>query len=443
MPDNYGGVLQTLLAEIPAAVNISSSTNTSPISVTTAAPHGCETGDTFVVHDHEVNTAANGAWQVVKTSANTLLLVGSTGNGVGGATGLGRCAGFGVRYQIPSDLDRPNAASVNVGFEALGDRGALLFYLLQYAQTVHGGGTTTYNDAATLRMKDGSTLKLDAGALINAIAGCLLQGVLDLGDFTIPGAGAITVTGHSTISVLNQALLEVLAGATFNLAGTGHIQSLGKLVADSGALIEIKGDGTLSGAGDLIVRGADNAKLEIEGNAELQVDALGLLDLNGTLDAATAGAGFVYADTTTIVGSKTEATINTFTAKQVRQGAGAFVVPRSVAVVDMSGGNQTVVGSDQDWIEIVGPMVADHSLTLNSPPDHPVPLRIFGNGPHGSPSTFGVQTLTINDQGGTTIFKIVGTDEGDPKWVDLIYRGSGNWTVAASYKSSDGSSAFP
>src|SRR5579872_490645 len=72
---------------------ISSSTNASPIVVTTTGAHGYTTGDTIVVGGHTTNTAANGTWQVGTTTSNTYQLltrqdaVNSTGNGVGGATG--------------------------------------------------------------------------------------------------------------------------------------------------------------------------------------------------------------------------------------------------------------------------------------------------------------------------------------------------------------------
>lgn len=66
---------------------IASSTNASPIQVTTAAPHGYATGDKIAITGHAVNTNANGYWTVTVTGATTFTLDGSTGNGVGGATG--------------------------------------------------------------------------------------------------------------------------------------------------------------------------------------------------------------------------------------------------------------------------------------------------------------------------------------------------------------------
>lgn len=72
-------------------VNIASSTNASPIVITTSTPHGFTTTTnppmSIEVRGHLVNTAANGIWEVTAPSTTTLSLTGSTGNGVGGATG--------------------------------------------------------------------------------------------------------------------------------------------------------------------------------------------------------------------------------------------------------------------------------------------------------------------------------------------------------------------
>jgi hypothetical protein len=77
----------------PTAISISSSTNATPIVITTATAHGLTTGDYVVVASHTTNTNANGVWRVGTTPSATefqiLQMDGSntTGNGVGGATG--------------------------------------------------------------------------------------------------------------------------------------------------------------------------------------------------------------------------------------------------------------------------------------------------------------------------------------------------------------------
>lgn len=74
-------------AVLPTAINISSSTNASPIEITTSTNHGLATADVVFVTTHSTNTTANGAWLVTKISDTKFTLDGSTGVGVGGATG--------------------------------------------------------------------------------------------------------------------------------------------------------------------------------------------------------------------------------------------------------------------------------------------------------------------------------------------------------------------
>jgi hypothetical protein len=73
----------------PASVGISSSTNATPIVITTTVSHNLVTGDYVVVTGHTTNTNANGVWLVGATPASnrfTILQIdgtNTTGNGVG------------------------------------------------------------------------------------------------------------------------------------------------------------------------------------------------------------------------------------------------------------------------------------------------------------------------------------------------------------------------
>lgn len=77
----------------PAAINISSSTNATPIVITTSGAHGLVTGDYVSITGHTTNTNANGVWRVGTTPTGTTFQIlqidgtNTTGNGVGGATG--------------------------------------------------------------------------------------------------------------------------------------------------------------------------------------------------------------------------------------------------------------------------------------------------------------------------------------------------------------------
>lgn len=66
---------------------ISSSTNATPIVLTTTVNHTVQTTDRVAVGGHLVNTSANGDWAVSAVGAATITLTGSVGVGVGAATG--------------------------------------------------------------------------------------------------------------------------------------------------------------------------------------------------------------------------------------------------------------------------------------------------------------------------------------------------------------------
>ncbi len=82
------------------AINIASSTNATPIAITTGSAHGLATGEQVIVAGHLVNTNANGTWIITVTNATTFTLTGSVGNGIGGATGTI------TRIQTPNIADR-------------------------------------------------------------------------------------------------------------------------------------------------------------------------------------------------------------------------------------------------------------------------------------------------------------------------------------------------
>jgi hypothetical protein len=69
------------------AVNVSTISSGSPISVTTSGAHLCSTGDTVIVYGALGNTAANGTWTVTVTGSTSFTLNGSISSGTytGGA----------------------------------------------------------------------------------------------------------------------------------------------------------------------------------------------------------------------------------------------------------------------------------------------------------------------------------------------------------------------
>jgi hypothetical protein len=97
---------------------ISSSTNATPIEITTGSSHMYATGDTVAIENHLVNIAANGLWTITVTAANKFQLNGSAGVGVGAATGYAIDYAVNPLFTLPADLvDSLNAASINPAIE--------------------------------------------------------------------------------------------------------------------------------------------------------------------------------------------------------------------------------------------------------------------------------------------------------------------------------------
>ena len=92
-----GGVNSTLWVHVTTSA-IASSTNATPIAVTTLTAHGLETGSTVTIAGHVTNTAANGSWFVTYKTPTVFTLDSSVGIGVGGATGTLTYTGTGTRY---------------------------------------------------------------------------------------------------------------------------------------------------------------------------------------------------------------------------------------------------------------------------------------------------------------------------------------------------------
>lgn len=69
------------------ALNIQSSSNTTPIHVITTAAHGLIDGAQVNIAGHLLNTNANGTWVIGYVSTTEFTLVGSVGNATGGNTG--------------------------------------------------------------------------------------------------------------------------------------------------------------------------------------------------------------------------------------------------------------------------------------------------------------------------------------------------------------------
>src|SRR4051794_37835153 len=104
MPVQYGGLPANITGP-SASITIASSTNATPIVVTTSSAHGLIAGDWVFIQKHTTNTAANGLWLVGAVTSTTLTLTGAVGVGVGGASGYIQGFAFGATGPEPSDGD--------------------------------------------------------------------------------------------------------------------------------------------------------------------------------------------------------------------------------------------------------------------------------------------------------------------------------------------------
>ncbi len=121
----YNGLPVNILP--PTSLNISSSTNASPIVVQTSSAHGMKSGDYVRLQLHQTNTNANGIWPVVVVDSTHFQLTGSNGNGVGGATGQAIPLTFTGNVSLnPANGDPFDASTFIPGFSALADRTAWL-----------------------------------------------------------------------------------------------------------------------------------------------------------------------------------------------------------------------------------------------------------------------------------------------------------------------------
>jgi len=123
MPTQENG--QAALVARPSFVGVLSTSATDPIVVTSSSPHLLTTGDTVWINGAN-DVGANGVFPVVVLTSTTFELVGSTNDGGGGSAGLIFSLGYDSTFAIPSDGDTRDAASVDVGLEALADRTAWL-----------------------------------------------------------------------------------------------------------------------------------------------------------------------------------------------------------------------------------------------------------------------------------------------------------------------------
>lgn len=152
----YGQAAGIINLPVPAtALSILSSTNATPIVVTTSTVHGLQTGQVVMVNGHLLNTNANGLRLVTVLTTTTFSLQSVAGASIpttgviGGATGTVQSLAL-PGIDMPQDaVTNIDAASVNVPFEALADMTAWLAYRVLAGISIVAGGALATNAAAS------------------------------------------------------------------------------------------------------------------------------------------------------------------------------------------------------------------------------------------------------------------------------------------------------
>jgi hypothetical protein len=228
---------------LQAAATIASSTNTTPISITRGS-HGYSTGDTVVITGHTVNTNANGTWEITVTGASTFTLNGSTGNGVGGATGTARLRNNTV-VRLTSSVTQ-NIASTGPGRAAWTTADAV-------------NVTTSFNTTDFKQHNQSDSIAIGAGFVTGKAAYWTLPSAVDLSGYqqvsfwirqaagTVGDAGAVDLrlcsdtlgnTAVNTISIPNLVVTGRWMPVTVDLGANlgSSIQSIALYVnTDNGA----------------------------------------------------------------------------------------------------------------------------------------------------------------------------------------------------------------
>jgi hypothetical protein len=110
----------------PGTVNIASSTNATPIVVTTSAPHGILDGTEVDVQNHQTNLNANGINRIGYISSTQFSLLGTVGTAVGGASGTVQSLAP-PQYTLVDGSVPPVSGAFNTPTEFNADTAAMLW----------------------------------------------------------------------------------------------------------------------------------------------------------------------------------------------------------------------------------------------------------------------------------------------------------------------------
>lgn len=222
-------VKATLLSMSVAAGKIAliaSSTNASPISLTTSGAHGYAVGDIIVVGGHLINTSANGTFQCGTGTAGTTInlatkqdAINSAGSGVGGATG------WVINLSSGSTLADISANSIGVDVALAGQTMAL---------GVANASAWTWT--ALPATKSWAVAIYDNTAGNDLI--CFIDGTFQVYVITQAAAAATSIAiARLSVAIANGTTLVFSNGASATLTAQANVGDTSLAVSALGAII--------------------------------------------------------------------------------------------------------------------------------------------------------------------------------------------------------------
>jgi hypothetical protein len=295
---------------------------------------------------------------------------------------------------------------------------------MQYAQTIQPGGTVDFLGR--------SLLKLEAGANVHGEVGALLSGSFEVVPFS-----TIKLDGSATLHLLSGATETLDAGSFVNANGTINVNASGSTgllqicnngVQNvlSGGLLDIKGDGSTSGSGDVILR--SGALLEGKSGSAIRTDGSLTVEGGATVDISTAalnldGTAISWGATSGAVetGKHTDASTVTRTGPTIQSGVSGYVGHRERYLSGNATGTENIATSQYEIIVTATTQTGDVVFNLADPPNGErldITICVFAARTNG-------HQLTVQGSGGALFAVVGGTDD---FWFDYRWSpGVGNW----------------
>ncbi len=240
MPTNYDGIPGNVTSAAP--LNISGTTNTNPITVFVfgALPADFLTGIQVHIDGHATNIAANGIWTATVTGASQFTIPTASSGVAGFNSGTVQPLNLTPFYQIPSDGDLANEASIDTLSKNRADREQFLAARLGAYKLVTIASFINVDDPTAIAVWSTTiTGGANTPASMIALPGLPLVGIV-AGDFIELDFHASTAAGISWPTTTQVYLSYVIVSP--GVVPPGTIAGWTR-VADSGVTIPSSGVG--------------------------------------------------------------------------------------------------------------------------------------------------------------------------------------------------------